>query len=116
MSKLVLIFLVFFYNSANAHWIIISSDSDNDSEFSYQNKDIEKHEGKVKLWVRQKTTNEATKSQIEINCEQNTVTLLIVYFFNDRNWEEQGKINDVPHTAYIPVGSGLGTLATDLCE
>ena len=116
MSKLILICLIFFCNTAYADWIVITGHPKSDNEFSYHSKDIKIHEGKVGLWVRQKTVNEATKSQIEINCEQNTVTLLMVYFFNDRNWEEQGKLNDVPHTAQIPVGSDLAALTTSLCK
>ncbi len=121
MKKLIPIFILvlsigLFSSPSHAEWITISGDPDKAIEFSYHSEDIVNHEGTVRLWVRQRTQNEATKSQIEINCAQNTVTLMMVYFFNDRNWTKQGKINDVPHTAYIPTGSSLDILAADLCE
>ena len=116
MKQILLTFILLIPNLGLAEWEIIKGNAGGDYEFSYHLKDIEDSEGKVKLWVRQKTVNEATKSQIELDCKRNTVTLLIVYFFNDRNWLEQGKINDVPHTAYIPAGSELESLAKALCK
>ena len=116
MKQILLIFILLNSNLGLAEWEIIKGNTGGDYEFSYHLNDIDISEGRVKLWVRQKTVNEATKSQIELDCKRNTVTLLIVYFFNDRNWLEQGKINDVPHTAYIPAGSQLESLANALCE
>ena len=49
-----------------ADWEIVKGNTGGDYEFSYHLNDIDISEGRVKLWVRQKTVNEATKSQIEL--------------------------------------------------